>query len=929
MRKLWARHVLMLWLSYLLSTAKVTSAFVKSTHHPLLHRATSSLERRQQSKATRLYVFERMSEDCIGAIVTAQKQAQKFNQPEVELPFLVAGVVDMPESPAMERTLKQYGITWRKTMQALQVVYPDQPPENSGLAGFFQKRNPDDDLPFGKDVQQTLKAAGAVADQMKSTTITSHHLFLAMMEYQDGKAVTDSSRNGAFYLLTKIDSTIKPIDVCESLLGHLQENQEKQRDLVTGIGDRASTKTLDECGVDLTAQALDGLLDVVHGRDQEIQACMRTLVRRRKNNVCLIGEAGVGKTSIAEGIAQLLVSPECPPRLKGTRLMSLELATLVAGTKYRGDFEERLQSIIQEVTAPKAPPTILFIDEIHNLVGAGAAEGGMDAANLLKPALARGQLQVIGATTIAEYRKYIEKDAALERRLQPVMVKEPSVKQTTEILRAIAPSYEQHHKVKYTPESLVAAAKLSERYLTDRFLPDKAIDLLDEAGAITQLEKSMTATTQDDDDEENYTEVDEHTIAKVISEWASIPLGKLEASEMDRLVQLEDELTQRVKGQSRAVQSVARAIRRARSGLRDPKRPIASFMFCGPTGTGKTELCKTLAETYYGSERDLIRLDMSEYMEKFSVARLTGPPPGYIGYEEGGQLTEAVRKAPHSVVLLDELEKAHPDVLNVLLQILEDGMLTDGKGRTVNFKNVILIMTSNVGSKRIMDMTKLESAAQKGVEAHGGKYTEQEVADALYAKLSDVVKEELEQTMRPELLNRMDEIVVFSPLGENDLRNVAQLIMNRVVERAQEEQELKLKVTPALVQVVTIEGSSNAAQFGARPMRRAAQRFFEDAVSDAIVRGFLERGDDAVVDLKLDRETDRYHVVEVRRSSDSKAIEVMIEKVTGGIGTSSLGNNPAVGSPEENSASDDVSHKRKKKRPLATLEDQLEAEPMN
>ena len=421
-------------------------------------------------------VFERMSEDCIGAIVTAQKQAQKFSQTEVELPFLVAGITDMPETKAMERTLKQYGITWRKTIQALQVIYPSQEQAVS-MGSLFQSRNPDDDLPFDREVQKTLREAGVVANQMGSTKIQSQHLFLAMLDYKEGSpstAVTDSSKNGAYYAMLKIDSNIKAIDMCESLLGHMQENKEKlERDLVTGVGEGAGTKTLDECGVDMTQQAQDGLLDVVQGRDKEIESCIRTLVRRRKNNVCLIGEAGVGKTSIAEGIAQMLVSPECPQRLKGTRLMSLELATLVAGTKYRGEFEERLQAIIQELTTPKAPPTIIFIDEIHNLVGAGAAEGGMDAANLLKPALARGQLQVIGATTIAEYRKYIEKDAALERRLQPVMVKEPSVTGTIEILRAIAPSYEHHHKVKYTAESLEAAAKLSERYLTDRFLPDK------------------------------------------------------------------------------------------------------------------------------------------------------------------------------------------------------------------------------------------------------------------------------------------------------------------------------------------------------------------------------------------------------------------------------------------------------------------------
>ena len=430
---------------------------------------------RRKTETIHQMVFERMSEDCIGAIVTAQREAQKCNQKQLEAPFLVAGIVDMPGSSAMERTFNQYGITWRKTTQALQAMYPSEGDSNK-LGSFFKKQDPDDDLPFSRDVQKVLKSAGNMADQMGSKSIQPQHLFLAMMEYKEGNpstAVTDNVSNGAYAVLTKIDTKIKSIDVCESLLGHLQENLEKERDLVTGVGEGAGTRTLDEVGVDLTAQAKDGLLDIVQGRDKEIRSCMRTLVRRRKNNVCLIGEPGVGKTAIAEGIAQILVSPECPPRLRGTRLMSLELSTLVAGTKYRGEFEERLQAIIQEVTAPKAPPTILFIDEIHNLVGAGAAEGGMDAANLLKPALARGQLQVIGATTISEYRKHIEKDAALERRLQPCMVKEPSVAETTEILRAIVNSYEEYHRVKYTPESLVAAAKLSERYITDRFLPDK------------------------------------------------------------------------------------------------------------------------------------------------------------------------------------------------------------------------------------------------------------------------------------------------------------------------------------------------------------------------------------------------------------------------------------------------------------------------
>lgn len=444
--------------------------------------------------------------------------------------------------------------------------------------------------------------------------------------------------------------------------------------------------------------------------------------------------------------------------------------------------------------------------------------------------------------------------------------------------------------------------------------------MLDEAGAITHLDEYTDGVENIDEDDENMPIVTEHTIAEVISEWASIPLGKLESDEMDRLVDLEDDIGTRVKGQKRAIQSVSRAVRRARSGLRDPNRPIASFMFCGPTGTGKTELCKTLAEQYFASEKNMVRIDMSEYMEKHSVARLTGPPPGYIGYEEGGQLTEAVRRAPHSVILLDELEKAHGDVLNILLQILEDGMLTDGQGRTVNFKNTILIMTSNVGSKRIVDMSRLEAAA--GGEGMNGS---QETEDALHASLSEVVKEELEYAMKPELLNRIDEIVVFSPLSDVDLVSIADLILDRTVQRAQTEQELTLKLSPELTLKVTEEGSSNAAQFGARPMRRAAQRFFEDSISDAIVRGFLKRGDDAVVGMGADT-NDRHYNVEITRTSDGQVLQVPVDKVIGGIGASSSSSQVTrpIAVEESMDAEDSSVRTKRKRRPDAPV---LDTEP--
>ncbi len=697
---------------------------------------------------------------------------------------------------------------------------------------------------------------------------------------------------------------------------------------------------------------------------------------------------------------------QCPPSLQGYRLMSLELSLLVAGTKYRGEFEERLQLVLKEVTDPKAPPTILFMDELHNLVGAGAAEGGMDAANLLKPALARGELQVMGATTVAEYRQYIEKDGALERRFQPVMVKEPTVEETCDILKAIQGTYERHHSVEYTPLALQAAASLSERYLTDRFLPDKALDLLDEAGSLAQLEEGGSTEKP---------VVTHHSIARVVSELSGVPVGQIELEEMDRLRELEQEFSKRVKGQHRALRSVARAIRRSRSGLRDPNRPVASLLFCGPTGTGKTLLCKTLAATYFGAERNLIRIDMSEYMDKHTVSRLTGPPPGYIGYESGGQLTEAVRKAPHSVVLLDEMEKAHPDVLNVLLQIMEDGILTDGKGRTVNFKNAILVMTSNVGSRQILEtvrshknsdsretrrrdslttskdvaessdamnvdgalpntppdgplmeadeiMRRLQSSpkagalmaqaatdsrimnalrtsmtgspadllklaqtdpavsdflqklwaevgdipqravdelrttsrSSTGLEAIRGSFketieqwSEEDAAtfvegirqtmdspDMLYDKLSRVVKDELETTMRPEFLNRIDEIVVFAPLDSEQLAMVAELTVQQALERA----EMEITVHPSLITQVRHEGSAHADEFGARPMRRAAQRYVEDPLSDAILQGFLKKGDSAVLDVGSGRS------IRITRMRDGAHIEVAVEDSGGGIG---------------------------------------------
>jgi ATP-dependent Clp protease ATP-binding subunit ClpC len=492
------------------------------------------------------------------------------------------------------------------------------------------------ELPLSKELQITLNEAGKLAKLMGSATINSEHVFLALFEYKEVNGQPQASGRGdsceAMEIVEHIDATLDGEQICHSLLRTLLEervasNIQTKKELAQAndneSADKKNTPKLLEYGIDLTQRARDGKLDVVYERDEEIWSCLRILVRRRKKNACLIGEPGVGKSAIVEGIAQVLVSEECPPLLKGYRIVSLELGGLISGTKYRGEFEERLRAIIKEVTDPNTPPTILFLDEIHTLVGSGSTDsGGMDAAGLLKPALARGELQILGATTISEYQKYIAKDAALERRLQPVLVKEPTVDQTINILQALQPSYEKHHGVKFMWESIVAAVKLSDRYIGDRFLPDKAIDILDEAGALCHLKKSTGG---------NHI-VDEQMVANIVSEWSNIPVGKLSADDMDRLQGLEEEITSRVKGQERAVKTVVKAVRRARSGMRNPRRPIASLLLCGVTGTGKTELCKTLADTYFGSEKDMIRIDMSEYMEKHSVSRLTGPPPGYDGY---------------------------------------------------------------------------------------------------------------------------------------------------------------------------------------------------------------------------------------------------------------------------------------------------------
>ena len=675
-----------------------------------------------------------------------------------------------------------------------------------------------------------------------------------------------------------------------------------------GGGGKGSTKTptLDEFGSNLTQQAADGKLDPVVGRQNEIERVIQILGRRTKNNPVLIGEPGVGKTAIAEGLAQRINSGDIPDILEDKRVLTLDIGLLVAGTKYRGEFEERLKKIMEEIRG--AGNVILVIDEVHTLIGAGAAEGAIDAANILKPALARGELQCIGATTLDEYRKHIERDAALERRFQPVMVGEPSVEDTIEILRGLKERYEEHHRLTIADEALIAAATLGDRYISDRFLPDKAIDLIDEAGsrvrlmnsklppAAKEVDRELRAVQKQKEDavrEQDFTKagelrdkevelreqirtilqarkeepeaaaetategqtataiasattvtvdldrapmVTEEDIAHIVASWTGVPVQKLTESESAKLLNMEETLHQRLIGQDEAVKAVSRAIRRARVGLKNPNRPIASFIFSGPTGVGKTELTKALAAYFFGSEESMIRLDMSEFMERHTVSKLIGSPPGYVGFNEGGQLTEAVRRRPYTVVLFDEIEKAHPDVFNLLLQLLEDGRLTDSKGRTVDFKNTLIIMTSNIGSKVI----------EKGGGGLGFEFSGEAVEDTQYNRIRSLVNEELKQYFRPEFLNRLDEIIVFRQLSRDEVKEIAEIMLKEVFSRM-EEKGIHLSVTEAFKERLVEEGYNPS--YGARPLRRAVMRLLEDSLAEEFLSGRLGEGDSAIVDV--------------------------------------------------------------------------------
>jgi ATP-dependent Clp protease ATP-binding subunit ClpC len=645
-----------------------------------------------------------------------------------------------------------------------------------------------------------------------------------------------------------------------------------------GAAANANTPTLDGLARDLTAIAREGSLDPVIGRSKEIQRVIEVLSRRTKNNPVLIGEPGVGKTAIAEGLAQQIINNEVPETLRDKRVMTLDMGTVVAGTKYRGEFEDRLKKVMDEIR--QAGNIILFIDELHTLIGAGGAEGAIDASNILKPSLARGELQCIGATTLDEYRKYIEKDAALERRFQPITVDEPTAEESVQILEGLRDRYEAHHRVTITDAAIEAAVKLSDRYISDRFLPDKAIDLIDEAGSKVRLrsyttppnlkelevkledvrkEKDAAVQSQEfekaaslRDTEQRLREQLEETkkswkekqgkensevtvedIANVVASWTGIPVSKLAQTETEKLLNLEEILHSRVIGQEEAVKAISKAVRRARAGLKDPKRPIGSFVFLGPTGVGKTELARALAEAMFGDEDAMIRIDMSEYMEKHSTSRLVGSPPGYVGYEEGGQLTEKVRRKPYSVVLLDEIEKAHPDVFNILLQVLEDGRLTDSKGRTVDFRNTVLIMTSNVGAEALKRNKYVGFNIQDG---------EQD-----YKDMKGKVMEEMKKSFRPEFLNRIDEIIVFHALEKKHLQEIVSLMSDTLTKRLKE-QDITLELTAAAKEKISVEGYDP--EYGARPLRRAIQKHIEDRLSEELLRGTVLTGQNVVIDVE-------------------------------------------------------------------------------
>lgn len=808
---------------------------------------------------------ELFTERAKAVLAIAQEEAKTFKHQAVGSEHLLLALV-----------IEQNGIAG-KTLREMNVTENEVREEIEHLTGYGMIKSYPAGvyLPYSPRAKKIFAYAGDEAKRLNALQIGTEHLLLGLL--RDDEILASRIMTNLGLSLAKMRQLVKKkMGVNEQKgagLGRRRQGQQAPK-----AGTQQGTPTLDNLARDLTKLARENRLDPVVGRSKEVKRLIQILSRRTKNNPVLVGEPGVGKTAIAEGLAQRIIQGEVPEDMLDKRLMMLDMGALVAGTKYRGEFEDRMKKVIDEIYHDGQ--VILFIDELHTLIGAGGAEGAIDASNILKPALARGELQTIGATTLDEYQKYIEKDSALERRFARVQVDEPTPEEALEILQGLRPRYEDHHGVEISDDALKAAVQLSVRYINSRQLPDKAIDLMDESAAkvrldktdepseIAELRESITnlmhekeAAIQDQDFEMaarlrqkekqlsqqlaelSFTEAKEATgfadqvtaedVATVVSQWTGVPLQQMEKKESERLLELESILHQRVVGQDEAVQAVARAIRRARSGLKDPDRPIGSFMFLGPTGVGKTELAKTLAEAMFGSEDSLVRVDMSEFMEKYSTSRLIGSPPGYVGYDEGGQLTEKIRSKPYAVILLDEVEKAHPDVFNILLQVLDDGYLTDSKGRKVDFRNTILIMTSNIGATQIRE--------EKNVGFNATDITRD------HRKMQKRILEELKKAFRPEFLNRIDETVVFRSLDEGEIHQIVKIMSKAIIKRLAE-QDIRLKITPAAIDVIGKAGFDP--EYGARPIRRALQKEVEDRLSEALLSGQIHLGDQVTIGAK-------------------------------------------------------------------------------
>ena len=798
--------------------------------------------------------FEKFSERARRALTRAQEEAQRFGHNYIDTEHILLGLVAEEDSVA-SKVLANLGVLPNKIRAAVEFVVGRGERSAIGEVGLTPR------------AKRVIELAVDEARRLNHSYIGTEHLLLGLLRDREGAAVGVLESFGVTF--DKAQTEINNV---------LSQSAPQSRAVARGVG---RTPVLDQLGIDLTNASRAGKLDPIINREKEIERVIQILSRRTKNNPALIGEPGVGKTAIVEGLAHRIVNGEVPETLQGKRLVTLDIGSLVAGTKYRGEFEERLKKVIDEIKS--AGNCVIFVDELHTIVGAGAAEGAVDASNILKPSLSRGELQCIGATTLDDYRKYIEKDAALERRFQPVTVVEPTVEQTLAILKGIKERYEEHHKLVISDEALQAAASLAAKFIPDRFLPDKAIDLMDEASsrvrimrggipiglaearraletvrrdketAISSKEYEYAAELRDRevqlvnkintmeqkwqvDQQQEKPIVTEEDIAEVVSMWTGVPVVRLTTDETSRLLQMEDALHRRIVGQDEAITVVSKAVRRARAGLKEPRHPIGSLIFLGPTGVGKTELVRALAEFMFGSEDAMVRLDMSEFMERHTVARLVGAPPGYVGYDEGGQLTEAVRRKPYCVILLDEIEKAHPDVFNILLQIFDDGHLTDAKGRRVDFRNSIVVMTSNVGAKHIKGVMTIGFTARSAEERN--RQTE-------YEKMKEKVLSELKTTFLPEFLNRIDEVVVFHSLSKEQIREIVDLMISQVA-KTLAEKNMKLEITDAATDFLGEKGYDPT--FGARPLRRVIQSEVEDKLSEALLRGEFHPGDVLKVD---------------------------------------------------------------------------------